>query len=123
MKEYKVVSHIERMVRSVDFEKNDKSYADVVADIQTTEYRIDENSGKAYKVDKIDKKLIKDAFKGVKVQDFSLENLIATGAVSTLKRVSLEGDIDKSLANIDNLMSFIDSEQAAAPAASEVKSE
>lgn len=64
---------------------------------------------------------VSERFKGLRPSDFSLENVIAAGAIGNLKQITINGgsdleSVEKSIANMENLM---DSAAAAAAASAD----
>ena len=118
-KEIKCVSHADRMA-------NSKAYSDAakrrlfplcnaVERTMTTEYVRDESTGRVAVVNKVQSRKVSERNKGLKVNDFSMECLQAIGAVDGLKFSQLsDGNIDRSLSNIDRLLDAIDAADAAA---------
>lgn len=121
-KEFKSLSHAERMQRAKSF--SDKAskrafpLADAVERTLKTEYVRDENTGRVSVVNHVVSRKVSDRNKGLKVQDFALESLFAVGAVDGLKFSQLQGSIDASLDNIDRFLDAIDAADAAAANAS-----
>lgn len=117
-KEYKCVSHAERMQANRKFADAAKErislLADAVERVLSTEYERDEHTGRVITVNKVKSRKVSERNKGLKVNDFALESLIAVGATDGLKFSQLEGSIDMSLDNIDRLLDAIDAADAAA---------
>ena len=104
MKEYKCISHIERMQNA------ELSKCSVVK--QVVEPRlvsVDEKKLVDGHVCAVSTRVTKDPrdyVKKFKVSDFSIENLTAAGAVNNLKVVNLSGDV---ITSIDNAVAGLDS--------------
>lgn len=109
--EYKVLSHVERKMRSNELEKSKGSYIDLETSVQEVGYELDK-TGKAVRISKLKTVKVADKFKDFNVNDFSLENLQASGAIANLKFSSLAGDVDVSTANIEKLMDHVDAQVA-----------
>lgn len=82
-------------------------YADLVETIDEVSYELDEE-GFAHAVHKLKVVPVKQKFEGMKASDYSLNNLVAVGAVDNLKFCQYSGDIDKTLVNVDKLMDAYD---------------
>lgn len=118
-KEYKVISHAERLQANGEFakaaEKRLMPLHDAVERTMTTEYVRDENTGRFKVVNKVKTVKVSERNKGLKVNDFALQSLIAVGAVDGLKFSTYQdSEIDMSLDNIDRLLDAIDAIDSAA---------
>lgn len=60
---------------------------------------------------------------GIRVSDFSMENMIATGAVQNLKPLKMIGDVDESIANIEKAGEMFDYEMDVQATEAELSSE
>lgn len=71
-----------------------KSEVEVVKEIE------DEETGLIFKKVEVEKKDIRDNFKGLKFTDFSLEKIVRAGAVDTLNNVSMSAS---KLSQVDSI--------------------
>lgn len=122
LKEFGCIGHRERMARSDEFAKacGKRLFPlhQAVERTMTTEYVRDEQSGRVSVVNKVTSRKVSDRDKGFKVNDFAMDSLVSIGAVDGLKFSTYsDGNIDRSLDNVDRLLDAIDVADAAARAA------
>lgn len=107
MSKYKVISHVERMKNKKAFDKHvdtDITYGE--CSHLVSEQVLDKDTGYIMKQMKLETYDPADNVKGFKYTDFSIENLVATGAISDLKVVSSPGS---KIGSIDNMVSVLSS--------------
>lgn len=89
-------------------------YKDIEEDVVEMSYETDKE-GYVYPVRKVKKVPISQRYEGLRAADFSLQNMIAIGAVGSLKPMNYVGDVDKSLENINILMDEVQNLDAISP--------
>lgn len=86
-------------------------FHDLTELVEEISYELDDE-GFAHQVSRVKEVPIKQKFAGMKASDYSLNNLVAVGAIDGLKYCQYSGDIDKTLGNVNKLMDVIDADDA-----------
>lgn len=107
--DYSVMSHSERKKRSRELNAFDSKgiYAGLEEQVSVESYDVDDTGFVNKKVE-VKSVKVSDRNKGLRVADFSIENLSAIGAVGNLKFSQLGGDVDVATSNIDKALDYLD---------------